>query len=178
MFHFNKKHLEDSTIPMWSIKTQGKTFYVNHVDCNLPWSTKETIDNPHTKGSIKIKECVLTIDETNCANISKPTPEQLIRLSKGKYPIRIMYGAWVSPQVKSACERHAIQTKRELLVRGDCGNDFFIAELNSMEEVTALVLATPPQLVRLLLPNEEYYYMLDQTDKAEIWDPYEQEQDD
>ncbi len=57
IFHFNKKHLEDSNIPMWVIKTKGQTFYVHHVDVspNVGFSTKETPDNPTTKGSIKIK---------------------------------------------------------------------------------------------------------------------------
>ena len=34
---------------------KGQTFYVNHVDADAPWSTKETPDNDHTKGSLKFK---------------------------------------------------------------------------------------------------------------------------
>lgn len=55
---------------MWILKAKGQTFYVNHVDCNVPWSTKETPDNPHTKGAIKVKNCYLTIDEQNNAILS------------------------------------------------------------------------------------------------------------
>lgn len=57
MFHFNKKHIENPDIPMWVIKCKGETYYVNHVDVkpNVGFSTKETPDNPHTKGSIKFK---------------------------------------------------------------------------------------------------------------------------
>lgn len=64
VFHFNKKHLEDPTIPMWVIKCRGDTYYVHHVDVSpgVGFSTKETPDNPHTKGSIKIKG-MLTIEE-------------------------------------------------------------------------------------------------------------------
>ncbi len=42
---------------MWVIKTRGETFYVHHVDVSsgVGFSTKETPNNPHTKGSIKIK---------------------------------------------------------------------------------------------------------------------------
>ena len=69
VFHFNKKHLEDPNIPMWMIKTKGQTFYVDHVDCEVGWSTKETPDNPHTKGAIKIKNCYLSISENNEALI-------------------------------------------------------------------------------------------------------------
>ena len=73
VFHFNKKHLEDSTIPMWIVKAKGQTHYVNHVDCNVEWTTKETPDNPSTKGSIKVKNCLLTIQDQE-ATISKVPP--------------------------------------------------------------------------------------------------------
>jgi len=57
IFHFNKKHLEDPKIPMWVIKHKGVTHYVNHVivDEGVGFTTKETPDNPHTKGSLKFK---------------------------------------------------------------------------------------------------------------------------
>lgn len=57
IFHFNKKHLEDNTVPMWVIKTKGQTYYVHHIDVDkgVGFSTKETPDNPHTKGSLKFK---------------------------------------------------------------------------------------------------------------------------
>jgi hypothetical protein len=57
IFHFNKKHLIDSRIPMWVIKTKGQTYYVHHVNVEkgVGFSTKETPDNEHTKGSIKLK---------------------------------------------------------------------------------------------------------------------------
>lgn len=55
IFHFNKKYLEDNSIPMWTIKTKGETYYVHHMESSIGFSTKETPDNPHTKGSIKFK---------------------------------------------------------------------------------------------------------------------------
>lgn len=57
ILHFNKMHLQDPTIPMWVIKTKGQTYYVDHidVDAGIGFSTKETPDNPHTKGSLKFK---------------------------------------------------------------------------------------------------------------------------
>ena len=50
-------HLQDSKVPMWTIKHKGNTYYVNHMDVDpgVGFSTKETPDNPHTKGSLKIK---------------------------------------------------------------------------------------------------------------------------
>jgi hypothetical protein len=71
IFHFNKKHLEDQTIPMWVLKTKGQTYYVNHVTCDAPWSTKESLDNPHTKGSLRVKNCMLIIDADSNALIKK-----------------------------------------------------------------------------------------------------------
>jgi hypothetical protein len=71
VFHFNKASVNDPTIPAWVIKTKGQTFYVKHVTANAPWSTKETPDNPHTKGSLKFKDVTLLIDDDNCAEIIK-----------------------------------------------------------------------------------------------------------
>jgi hypothetical protein len=64
ILHFNKMHLQDSSIPMWVIKAKGETYYVNHVDVEsgVGFSTKETPDNIHTKGSLKFKG-KLTIKE-------------------------------------------------------------------------------------------------------------------
>lgn len=57
IFHFNKAHLTDSSIPMWTIKHRGQTYYVNHmtVEPGIGFRTKETPDNPHTKGSLQFK---------------------------------------------------------------------------------------------------------------------------
>lgn len=67
IFHFNKKHLEDASIPMWVVKTKGQTHYVHHVDVDkgVGFSTKETPDNPSTKGSIKFKGVLHLINEGN-----------------------------------------------------------------------------------------------------------------
>lgn len=67
VFHFNKKHLEDPTVPMWVVKCRGDTHYVNHVDVSpgVGFSTKETPDNPHTKGSIKFKANLEINNENN-----------------------------------------------------------------------------------------------------------------
>lgn len=67
VFHFNKKHLQDPTVPMWVVKCRGDTHYVNHVDVSpgVGFSTKETPDNPHTKGSIKFKANLEINNENN-----------------------------------------------------------------------------------------------------------------
>lgn len=171
MFHFNKKHLEDPTIPMWVVKTQGKTFYVNHVNCNLPWSTKETADNPHTKGSIKIRDCVLTIDSDNCASIDQPTAEQRRRLSGKQSPIRIIYSGRYKYALDEVTERHNIPLARTLGVNGDCGEYFLISQLGKPEDLVILTLSMPPHSIRVLTENESYYGFLDQYDQDEIMDP-------
>ena len=61
IFHFNKGHLADPSIPMWVLKFKGESHYVDHVICEKGWSTKETPDNPSTKGSLKIKNCEISI---------------------------------------------------------------------------------------------------------------------
>ena len=69
-FHFNKKHLEfPDKIPMWVVKAKGKTYYVSHVDCETPWTTRENPDHPSTKGSIRIKRGSLSIDVDGNARI-------------------------------------------------------------------------------------------------------------
>jgi hypothetical protein len=67
IFHFNKQHLSDPKIPMWVIKHKGTTHYVNHVDVNegVGFSTKETPDNPHTKGSIKFRGRLKILSNNN-----------------------------------------------------------------------------------------------------------------
>ena len=54
---------------MWVVKAKGETYYVNHANVTAPFSTKETPDNPHTKGALKFKNVNVTIDENNEATI-------------------------------------------------------------------------------------------------------------
>jgi hypothetical protein len=57
VFHYNKKHNEDQSIPPWVVKYKGQSHYVHHLETNglVKFSTKETPQNPHTKGSLKFK---------------------------------------------------------------------------------------------------------------------------
>lgn len=70
ILHFNKMHLQDSTIPMWVVKAKGQTYYVDHVDMDsgIGFSTKETPDNPSTKGSLKFKGKLDITEENNSVN--------------------------------------------------------------------------------------------------------------
>lgn len=69
VFHYNKKHNEDQTIPQWIIKHKGVTYYVNHLISTIGFSTKETPDNPATKAALQFVG-KLTITEDNVAHIT------------------------------------------------------------------------------------------------------------
>lgn len=64
VFHYNKAHNQDQTIPCWIVKHKGQTYYVNHLDSSVGFTTKETPDNEHTKGALQFKG-KLTITETD-----------------------------------------------------------------------------------------------------------------
>ncbi len=70
VFHFNKAHLADPSIPMWTLKIEGQTFYCKHIEFeNCSFSSKETPDNPHTKGSIKFKNTNCEISDDGTARL-------------------------------------------------------------------------------------------------------------
>lgn len=76
VFHYNKAHNSDASIPPWVIKSRGATHYVHHLDARVGFSTRETPDNPHTRGSL-IFRGVLTLREENgqtIATIEGETP--------------------------------------------------------------------------------------------------------
>ena len=64
MFHYNKAHNADQSIPPWVVKAKGQTFYVHHIDVDkgVGFSTKDSPDSEHTKASLKFKG-KLRIDE-------------------------------------------------------------------------------------------------------------------
>ena len=154
MFHFNKKHLEDQTIPMWVLKFHGETLYVNHVDCQLHWSTKETPDNSHTKGSIKVKNALLRISDSNDATLTELTIYDKFRLRNQKLGIvRIMarYGSNMHKALLANEYKHApIKT-----IRGACSSSFIVCDLLSKNEI--LLARIKYDDWRELKPNEGYY---------------------
>lgn len=154
VFHFNKKHLEDPSIPMWVLKTRGETYYVNHVSCTVPWSTKETPDNSHTKGAIKVKDCVVTIDNDNCADIRAITPEDRVNFQK-KQTVRVIteYGK----KLKDALVNMSHSPVK--LAGGGCGTTWYITDIPSMKHFLLLQLQIPS--IRVLKENEDYYKKYD-----------------
>jgi len=138
---------------MWKIASGGESYYVDHVTCELPWSTKETPGNSHTKGSIKIKRCLLTIGDDNCAEITTLTEDDAERLSGKEKVIRIITAH--GDQLRAACEHIAHQGIKA--VGGGCSTTFYITEFNSDEDFVMFKLVFTPQDLRELKPNEEHY---------------------
>lgn len=164
VFHFNKAHLTDQTIPMWVLKFHGETLYVNHVDCTVPWSTKETSNNPHTKGSIKVKDCLLTINDANEATVSKLTIIDKVRLRNQKLGItRIIVSEnnWGAKKLKDALKENNIKHGPIKSIGGACSTTFYMADIFDKEDVTMLHLLLSDTDIRILKPNEGYYKYYD-----------------
>lgn len=71
VFHFNKASIGHPDIPPWVVKARGQTHYVWHLDSEVGFSTKETPDNPHTKGSLQFRGYLklYTLDGRLCARL-------------------------------------------------------------------------------------------------------------
>ena len=154
VFHFNKKHLEDQTVPMWVLKFHGETLYVNHVDAQMAWSTKETPDNNHTKGSLKFKNALLRVDENNEATLTELTLIDKFRLRNQRLGItRIMahYGSDMHNALLANEYKHsAIKT-----IRGRCSSSFIICDLLDKNQLPFAQLKYSEW--REVKPNESYY---------------------
>lgn len=58
--HYNRGHNEFSFLPRWVVKANGKSFYVDHIESSLPWSTRE-LDTGSTKGMLRFRKCRIAI---------------------------------------------------------------------------------------------------------------------
>ena len=140
---------------MWVLKFHGETLYVNHVDCQLPWSTKETPDNASTKGSIKVKNALLRISDDNTATLTELSIYDKFRLRNQKLGItRIMspYGSNLHKALLANEYKHApIKT-----IRGACSSSYIVCDLLVKAEATMAGLKYTKDF-RILKPNEGYY---------------------
>lgn len=156
VFHFNKKHLEDPSVPMWVLKAKGKSIYVNHVSCFAPWSTKETPDNASTKGSIKIKKALLKIDDNN-AEITTATEADIRRIkAQSKGYVRITWSG--NQTVKRYLNSVSHTTIKKF--NGGCGSVYYVCDIKSEEEAVAMELAIWGTFKRLL-PTDYLYKCYD-----------------
>ena len=165
VFHFNKKHLEDPSVPMWVLKTKGKTIYINHVTCLVPWSTKETPDNPSTKGSIKIKKALLKISADNDAEIVQATDADVSRIkAQSKGYVRITWSWGGNADVRKYLKGVKHTTVKNF--SGGCGSSYYVCDIKSEGEVVAMELAIWGKF-RRLLPTEHLYRCYDD---PKLWD--------
>ena len=159
VFHFNKKHLEDSSVPMWVLKFHGETIYVNHVECQIPWSTKETPDNTHTKGSIKVKDALLRVNDENCATLTSLTFIDKIRLRNQKLGItRIMFRP--NSDIHKALQKNEYKHSPFKNILGRCATGFVICDILDKREMMMASLKYTKD-IRIVKPNESYYQEYD-----------------
>ncbi len=149
---------------MWAVKAKGKTYYVNHFTSEIPFSTKETPDNSHTKGSIKIKECLLTIDSDNNATASILHLHDKMRLRNQELGItRIVFAGNFDKIIKEENIKHSpFKT-----MYGSCGTRHIVCDLLDEKQVMWLSLKYDTKLLfRVLQSNEQYYRAYDD---PELW---------
>lgn len=157
VFHFNKKHLEDSTIPMWSLKTRGQTYYEKSVSCSLPWSTKETPDSSHTKGSIKIKNALLTIDYDNNAYITHLDSEQTPQINKPE-PLRVGWTWRQDKQIKQLFEQlNVTHSVIKFISSGGCTSDWYVCDVFDPDVIVQIKLTLDHGEFRQFVSNEWQY---------------------
>ena len=151
VFHFNKKHLEDNTIPMWIIMAKGKTYYVDHVTSNLPWTTKETPLNIRTKGAIKFKNALLRLDDGS-AEIMELTEEDKARLA-ALLPTRIHFR--YKNEFLWLLQHNEIKHGPCMQFAGGCGRNSYVIEI-AKDDLTMLAIAYANQF-EILTEDSPYY---------------------
>ena len=139
---------------MWVVKAHGVTFYVNHVTSEMPWSTKETPDNDHTKGSIKFKKCKLTIDQDNNAIISNLGIADAWLKTPSRKAARLIFSQ--STALFKALKDNEFKHSKIKEVIGSCGSRWAICDIIEEHDLTMLALKFASQF-RILAPNEGYY---------------------
>lgn len=159
---------------MWVVKTHGETFYVNHVTADMPWSTKETPSNSHTKGSIKLRDCLLVINEDNEATISRLTEIDRIRLRNQRLGItRIIF--YYNSAMHKALKDNEFKHSPFKNVTGGCGTSWVVCDLLKKEEASFAALKYD---FRILAANERYYQAYDAPGSFIDEDDYEELDDD
>ena len=135
---------------------KGKTYYVDHVEANIPWTTKETPLNVRTKGAIKFKNALLRLEEGS-AKITELTEEDRARLA-ALLPSRILF--YYKNEILWLLKHNGIEHKECKNFNGSCGTNLYVVEL-AQEDLTMLALVYPNKF-RVLTEDEIYYNMYDQ----------------
>ena len=175
VFHFNKKNLQDPAVPMWTLKTKGQSLYVSHVSCECPWTTKETPDNQSTKGSIKVKNALLIINDFNEATLRPATSADKARL-KGECLVRVGWLGLAHSVMKEFLQKNEIATTEWKNLLGGCGSSYWITDVLSNSDVVQMELALWGKF-RRLQPNEPLYRGYDSAGNEGIDDDDEADDD-
>lgn len=140
---------------------KGQTFYVDHVEANLPWTTKETPDNVRTKGAIKFKDCLVIIGDDNCAVIRVLTLADEVRLHNQELGItRIQL--YHREKWQEMLDRLGIRHGPIKRFSGGCGSAYHVTDILSKEDMVMLSLGVDQtNMYRILVPNEALYKLYD-----------------
>ena len=68
-FHYNRGHSEFPFLPMWAIRVKGRSYYVEQVDSEVPWTTKGR-NSGSTKGVLRFPKCRVSINSDGIAKIT------------------------------------------------------------------------------------------------------------
>jgi hypothetical protein len=153
---------------------KGETYYVEHVDANIPWTTKETPDNVRTKGALKFKDCLVTIDEDNCANITVLTAHDITRLRNKEKGITRIQLDWEIGHCFANLVKDKVKHGPIKRIPGRCGSSIFLTEILRPQDMTIIGLMFPGKY-REIMPNEALYKYYDDPDSAPN---YEEDEDD
>jgi hypothetical protein len=130
---------------------KGKTYYVDHVTSNLPWTTKETIHNPRTKGAIKFKNALLRLED-GIAEIMELTDEDRLRLS-ALLPTRIHFR--YKNEFLWLLQHNDIKHGPCMRFSGGCGRNSYVIEIEK-DDLTMLAMTYPNQF-EILTEDNPYY---------------------
>lgn len=155
---------------------KGETYYVEHVDANIPWTTKETPDNVRTKGALKFKDCLLTIDDNNCAKIATLTEHDVVRIRNKEKGITRIQLDWEVGHAFVNIINGKVKHGPVKRIPGRCGSSFYITDILSDKDMTILGLMLPGKY-RVIMPNDPMYKYYDDLNIVDRDDLYEEDDD-
>ena len=121
---------------MWIIMAKGKTYYVNHVEANIPWTTKETPLNVRTKGALKFRSALLRLEDGS-AKVDILTEEDRERLT-ALLPTRIIFR--YKNEFLWLLQHNDIKHGPCMRYSGGCGRNNYVVEI-AKDDLTMLALA-------------------------------------
>ena len=73
-FHFNKVVLEFPWMPKWVVKVKGQSYYVDHLESEVGFSTRE-LEEGSTLGMIRFRNCEITLNREGIATLNQTVVE-------------------------------------------------------------------------------------------------------